>query len=75
MLRDILHGRKRRGAVARRIRSHEDDAVEHHYRNQKLLDIGEGTSEVRRVIIARNMSVPGRSMQDYARIPCAIRGG
>jgi alkylation response protein AidB-like acyl-CoA dehydrogenase len=40
----------------------KDYAVERHYRNQKLLDIGEGTSEVQRVVIARNIGVPGRSM-------------
>ncbi|NIO05383.1 MAG: acyl-CoA dehydrogenase [Proteobacteria bacterium] len=34
-------------------------AVERHYRNQKLLDIGEGTSEVQRIVIARNIGVPG----------------
>ncbi|MEW6349424.1 MAG: acyl-CoA dehydrogenase family protein [Thermodesulfobacteriota bacterium] len=37
-------------------------AAERHYRNQKLLDIGEGTSEVQRIVIARNIGVPGRSM-------------
>jgi alkylation response protein AidB-like acyl-CoA dehydrogenase len=40
----------------------KDYAVERHYRNQKLLDIGEGTSEVQRIVIARNIGVPGRSM-------------
>ncbi len=34
-------------------------AVERHYRNQKLLDIGEGTSEIQRIVIARNIGVPG----------------
>ena len=34
--------------------------VERHYRNQKLLDIGEGTSEVQRIVIARHIGVPGR---------------
>ena len=34
-------------------------AVERHYRNQKLLDIGEGTSEVQRIVIARSIGVPG----------------
>lgn len=34
-------------------------AVERHYRNQKLLDIGEGTSEVQRIVIARYIGVPG----------------
>jgi short/branched chain acyl-CoA dehydrogenase len=37
-------------------------AVERHYRNQKLLDIGEGTSEVQRIVIARQIGVPGRAM-------------
>jgi alkylation response protein AidB-like acyl-CoA dehydrogenase len=37
-------------------------AVERHYRNQKLLDIGEGTSEVQRIVIARQIGVPGRGM-------------
>ena len=37
-------------------------AVERHYRNQKLLDIGEGTSEIQRVVIARHIGVPGRGM-------------
>jgi short-chain 2-methylacyl-CoA dehydrogenase len=36
--------------------------AERHYRNQKLLDIGEGTSEVQRIVIARNIGVPGKSM-------------
>jgi short-chain 2-methylacyl-CoA dehydrogenase len=40
----------------------KDYPVERHYRNQKLLDIGEGTSEVQRIVIARNIGVPGRSM-------------
>ena len=37
-------------------------AVERHYRNQKLLDIGEGTSEVQRIVIARHIGVPGKSL-------------
>jgi alkylation response protein AidB-like acyl-CoA dehydrogenase len=36
--------------------------VERHYRNQKLLEIGEGTSEVQRIVIARQVGVPGRAM-------------
>jgi len=36
--------------------------IERHYRNQKLLDIGEGTSEVQRIVIARQIGVPGRGM-------------
>jgi alkylation response protein AidB-like acyl-CoA dehydrogenase len=53
----------------------EDYAVERHYRNQKLLDIGEGISEVQRIVIVRNIGMPGRSMSVSARIPCAIRSG
>lgn len=37
-------------------------AVERHYRNQKLLEIGEGTSEVQRIVIARQIGIPGRAM-------------
>ena len=33
--------------------------VERHSRNQKLLDIGEGTSEVQRIVIGRYIGVPG----------------
>lgn len=40
----------------------KDYAAERHYRNQKLLDIGEGTSEVQRIVIARSIGVPGRSL-------------
>ena len=40
----------------------KDYQAERHYRNQKLLDIGEGTSEVQRIVIARSIGVPGRSM-------------
>jgi alkylation response protein AidB-like acyl-CoA dehydrogenase len=36
--------------------------VERHYQNQKLLDIGEGTSEVQRIVIARQIGVPGRAL-------------
>jgi alkylation response protein AidB-like acyl-CoA dehydrogenase len=36
-------------------------AVERHYRNQKILDIGEGTSEVQRLVIARHIGVPGEA--------------
>lgn len=36
--------------------------VERHYRNQKLLDIGEGTSEVQRIVIARAIGASGRGM-------------
>lgn len=33
--------------------------IERHYRNQKLLDIGEGTSEVQRIVISRLIGVQG----------------
>jgi alkylation response protein AidB-like acyl-CoA dehydrogenase len=36
--------------------------VEKFYRNQKLLEIGEGTSEVQRIVIARHIGVPGRAL-------------
>jgi len=36
--------------------------VEKFYRNQKLLEIGEGTSEVQRIVIARHIGVPGRGL-------------
>jgi alkylation response protein AidB-like acyl-CoA dehydrogenase len=36
--------------------------VEKFYRNQKLLEIGEGTSEVQRIVIARHVGVPGRAL-------------
>lgn len=36
--------------------------MEKFYRNQKLLEIGEGTSEVQRIVIARHIGVPGRAL-------------
>ena len=39
--------------------------IERHYRNQKLLDIGEGTSEVQRMVIARHIGVPGRAVEHF----------
>ena len=36
--------------------------VERFYRDQKLLEIGEGTSEIQRIIIARNIGVAGRAI-------------
>jgi len=36
--------------------------IERFYRDQKLLDIGEGTSEVQRIVIARHIGVPGRAL-------------
>ncbi len=40
----------------------KDYRVERLYRDQRLLEIGEGTSEVLRIIIARNIGVAGRAM-------------
>ena len=36
--------------------------VERLYRDQRLLEIGEGTSEILRIVIARNIGVAGRGM-------------
>jgi alkylation response protein AidB-like acyl-CoA dehydrogenase len=36
--------------------------IERFYRDQKLLEIGEGTSEIQRIIIARNIGVAGRAI-------------
>ena len=33
--------------------------VEKYYRNSKLLEIGEGTSEVQKIVIARQIGVKG----------------
>jgi len=40
----------------------KDSKVERLYRDQRLLEIGEGTSEVLRIIIARGIGVAGRAM-------------
>jgi alkylation response protein AidB-like acyl-CoA dehydrogenase len=62
MLRDILQGGNHAVQLHGGYRLMKDYAVERRYRNQKLLDIGEGTSEVQRIVIVRNIGVPGRSM-------------
>jgi short/branched chain acyl-CoA dehydrogenase len=36
--------------------------IERFYRDQKLLEIGEGTSEIQRIVIARNIGVTGRAL-------------
>jgi short/branched chain acyl-CoA dehydrogenase len=36
--------------------------IERFYRDHKLLEIGEGTSEIQRIVIARNIGVLGRAM-------------
>lgn len=40
----------------------KDSSVERLYRDQRLLEIGEGTSEILRIVIARNSGVAGRAM-------------
>jgi alkylation response protein AidB-like acyl-CoA dehydrogenase len=40
----------------------KDYRVERLYRDQRLLEIGEGTSEMLRIVIARNIGVAGRAM-------------
>ena len=40
----------------------KDYAVERLYRDQRLLEIGEGTSEILRIVIARHIGVAGRAI-------------
>jgi short-chain 2-methylacyl-CoA dehydrogenase len=40
----------------------KDYEVERLYRDQRLLEIGEGTSEILRIVIARNIGVSGRAI-------------
>ncbi len=40
----------------------KDFRIERFYRDQRLLEIGEGTSEILRIVIARNIGVTGRGM-------------
>ena len=40
----------------------KDSGVERLYRDQRLLEIGEGTSEILRIVIARNIGIAGRAM-------------
>ncbi len=40
----------------------KDYKVERLYRDQKILEIGEGTSEILRIVIARNIGVSGRAI-------------
>jgi len=39
----------------------EEFPVARHYRDSKVLEIGEGTSEIQRVLIARDLGLPGTS--------------
>jgi len=36
--------------------------IERFYRDQRLLEIGEGTSEILRIVIARHIGVAGRAI-------------
>jgi alkylation response protein AidB-like acyl-CoA dehydrogenase len=36
--------------------------IERFYRDQRLLEIGEGTSEIQRIVIARNIGAAGRAI-------------
>jgi short/branched chain acyl-CoA dehydrogenase len=40
----------------------KDHPIERFYRDQKVLEIGEGTSEIQRIVIARNIGVTGRAV-------------
>jgi alkylation response protein AidB-like acyl-CoA dehydrogenase len=40
----------------------KDFAIERFYRDQRLLEIGEGTSEILRIVIARHIGVAGRAI-------------
>ncbi len=40
----------------------KDSSIERYYRDQRLLEIGEGTSEILRVVIARHIGVAGRAV-------------
>ena len=40
----------------------KDSKIERLYRDQRLLEIGEGTSEILRIVIARNIGIAGRAM-------------
>ena len=40
----------------------KDYQIERLYRDQKILEIGEGTSEIQRIVIARSIGVAGRAM-------------
>ena len=48
----------RRDADLRRIRLHGRDAGGRYYRDAKVLEIGEGTSEIQRLVIAGRLGLP-----------------
>jgi alkylation response protein AidB-like acyl-CoA dehydrogenase len=38
----------------------EDNAIARFYRDAKILEVGEGTSEIQKLVIARGMGLPVR---------------
>ena len=48
-------GHLRRGSDSRRLRVHEDHPVERHYRDARVTEIYEGTSEIQRLVISRGI--------------------
>ena len=60
---EALHGRalaprgERGAADPRRLRVHGGVAIARLYRDQKILEIGEGTNEVQRMVIARHLGL------------------
>lgn len=40
----------------------KENRIERFYRDQRLLEIGEGTSEIQRIVIARNIGVAGKAI-------------
>ena len=55
----------------RRLRLHGRVPISRLYRDQKILEIGEGTNEVQRMVIARHLAWSGRRRRD-PQIPSPI---
>ena len=53
--RDRHEGDHRRGAGARRLRLHPRDEVERYFRDAKITQIYEGTSQIQKLVIAREV--------------------